>query len=87
MILRRKGKVYIDRKTEIYFYISDSFGDRKETIKYILADPQTSGGLLIAVDPKEVKSVEVVLKEYFPDQTLQSIGYFMEKGDYAVTVK
>jgi selenide,water dikinase len=66
--------------------ISDAFGDRKENIKCILADPQTSGGLLIAVDPTEIKSVEAVLKEYFPDQTLEPIGYFIEKGDYAVSV-
>ncbi len=67
--------------------ISDVFGDRKETIKCILADPQTSGGLLIAVDPKEVKSVTEVLNQYFPKQQLQPIGYFMEKGDYVVNVK
>jgi len=69
----------------------DSYGDKIGNIdnyqRSILADPQTSGGLLIAVEPKEVKKVEAVLKEYFPDQKLRSIGYFMEKGDYTVTVK
>ena len=67
--------------------ISDSFGDRKETIKCILADPQTSGGLLIAVDPKEINKVEELLKEYLPGQKLQPIGYFMEKEKVAVIVK
>lgn len=58
-----------------------------EIIKCILADPQTSGGLLIAVEPGGVKEFELLLKEYKLEKHLAPIGYFMEKGEYAVSIK
>ena len=53
--------------------------------KSILADPQTSGGLLIAVDENELSSFEDFLKSEGMD--LQSFGYLSPQGEYLVTVQ
>lgn len=68
-------------------FISNTSGTSAEIIKCILADPQTSGGLLIAVEPGGVKEFEILLNEYKLEKHLTPIGYFMEKGEYAVSVK
>jgi selenide, water dikinase len=60
--------------------------EKNEIIKNILADPQTSGGLLIAVDPKALLEAESVLKEYNLQKHLRPIGYFTERGRVAVAV-
>ena len=67
--------------------ISKAFEEKGEMVKCILADPQTSGGLLAAVDPWAVKEVELVLKEYDLEKHLVPIGYFAEKEEKAVTVQ
>ncbi|HEY6505659.1 MAG TPA: selenide, water dikinase SelD [Chitinophagaceae bacterium] len=67
--------------------ISQTFGEKDEIVKCMLADPQTSGGLLIAVDPGAVKEVESVLKEYNLEKHLKSIGFFTEKEVMAVLVQ
>ncbi len=67
--------------------IGKSSGISAEVIKCILADPQTSGGLLIAVDPGGVNEVELLLKEYKLEKHLTPIGYFKEKGEYAVSIE
>ncbi len=73
----------------------DSYGDKIainaeaakiEIIKNILADPQTSGGLLIAVDPKAANEVESLLKEYDLEKHLAPIGYFKEREVVSVLV-
>lgn len=47
--------------------------------KYILADPQTSGGLLIAVDPSGVSAVEALLRENGIDEkNIVAIGWLEE---------
>lgn len=47
--------------------------DRKTTI---LADPQTSGGLLIAVDPEYVAAFEAILREnHIPEESIVSFGH------------
>ena len=61
-------------------------GGKQETIKCILADPQTSGGLLIAVDPGAVDDVKTVLTEYKLEKHLEPIGYFTKKSTMAVSV-
>lgn len=68
-------------------FISEAFGKRMEIIKCILADPQTSGGLLIAVNPGIVQEIELVFKEYKLEKHLEPIGYFTGKEKYAVSVK
>jgi len=67
--------------------ISNTFENKGEMVKCILADPQTSGGLLIAVDPGAVKEVELLLKEYKPEMQLAPIGYFTEKEKMTVSVQ
>lgn len=66
----------------------DSYGHKigpvDEFQKAILCDPQTSGGLLVAVDPAHQRAfVETALKE---DLTLQPIGEIMQKGNITVAV-
>jgi selenide, water dikinase len=67
--------------------IDDAVGERAELIKCILADPQTSGGLLVAADPAAVKEVESVLKEFDLEKHLSPIGYFKVKDNMSVLVK
>ena len=66
--------------------ISNLNEEKSEIVKCILADPQTSGGLLIAVDPQAVKEVELLLKEYNLEKYLAPIGYFTEKKALTVLV-
>jgi selenide, water dikinase len=61
--------------------------EKSELIKNILADPQTSGGLLIAVNPEGINEVESVLKEYNLEKHLTPIGYFTEKETMVVSVQ
>ncbi len=67
--------------------ISNISEAKKEIAKCILADPQTSGGLLIAVEPGAVKELELLLKEYDLEKHIAPIGYFTEKGAVAVLVE
>jgi selenide,water dikinase len=52
-------------------------GAISEQQKYILADPQTSGGLLVAVSEPEAASFEQYMQEQ--GYTLQSLGWLQEK--------
>jgi len=60
----------------------DSYGHKLNLIseeqKNILCDPQTSGGLLIAVSEKDVLQVEMILKQQ--NLIAHSFGYLTEKG-------
>jgi selenide,water dikinase len=67
--------------------ISHKFGRESEIIKCMLADPQTSGGLLIAVEPGARKEIESLLKEYNLDKHVSPIGYFKEKEEMAILVE
>ena len=66
----------------------DSYGhkinDLTEVQKYILADPQTSGGLLIAVEPHSTGEFERVAAEN--GLTLHSFGEMVAKRDKVVYV-
>ncbi|RYC66823.1 MULTISPECIES: selenide, water dikinase SelD [Spirosoma] len=66
----------------------DSYGhkisDLTETQRYVLADPQTSGGLLIAVDPGSTVEFERVAREN--GFTLQSFGELVNQRDKVVYV-
>jgi selenide,water dikinase len=55
--------------------------------KAILADPQTSGGLLIAVDPLSVDHVKKVLQEYGLAKFLNPIGTLVASSQNVITVK
>lgn len=56
-------------------------GNVTDAIKYILADPQTSGGLLIAVDPKEAYKVEEILKGHVEVGMIKPIGRCVEQNE------
>jgi len=56
-----------------------------EQTKYLLADPQTSGGLLVALDPTEVSNFEVVLSQN--DLKLKPIGRIVEAQEYRIRVR
>lgn len=66
----------------------DSYGHKiselTETQRYILADPQTSGGLLIAVEPHSATEFERVASENGLD--LQPFGTLVEKRENVVYV-
>jgi len=66
--------------------ISDTLKAKEEIIKCMLADPQTSGGLLIAVSPDAKNEVEFLLKEYNLDKHVVPIGYFKEKEEMAILI-
>jgi len=53
----------------------------------ILADPQTSGGLLVACDPNRIDEITAIFKAYHLEERLKPIGKITEKREAAVTVK
>ena len=69
----------------------DSYGEKIGTItehqKAILADPQTSGGLLIAVNPNAVKEVQEVLKQHGLQNFTEPVGYLTGQQQKIVSVK
>jgi len=52
----------------------------------ILADPQTSGGLLVACDPNRLNEITSIFKAYHLEERLKPIGKMTAKRDAAVTV-
>lgn len=52
----------------------------------VLPDPQTNGGLLIAVDPEELPLVQSILKECELEKFTEPIGRLMTKQDKTVMV-
>lgn len=59
-----------------------------ETQKFILADPQTSGGLLIAVEMESVQEFEAILKTHnVSEQYFTSFGWLEQSGrEHLITV-
>ena len=68
----------------------DSYGEKIGTItdyqKAILADPQTSGGLLIAVDNNAVDEVKAILEKNGLEKFTTTIGSIVAKGEKVVSV-
>jgi selenide,water dikinase len=54
--------------------------------KSILADPQTSGGLLISVAKESLSELTSILQEHGLSEYVQPIGEITESGSFAVTV-
>lgn len=69
----------------------DSYGHKIGEItdyqKAILADPQTSGGLLIAVELSAVNEVKQILIEYDLGFFTEAIGKFITASDKAIIIK
>jgi selenide,water dikinase len=67
----------------------DSYGHniqlKDESNKAILCDPQTSGGLLIAVEENAIDEVESILKENGIEA--KSLGYLIARTDVLIKVK
>jgi selenide,water dikinase len=57
-----------------------------ETEKNILADPQTSGGLLVAVNPSEIEEVINVLQNYGLEPFTKAVGRIEKKQEFLVKV-
>ena len=53
----------------------------------LLPDPQTNGGLLIAVDPASAEEVKKLLKENGLERYTEPIGQFTPAGEKTITVK
>ncbi|WP_301921907.1 selenide, water dikinase SelD, partial [Ferruginibacter sp.] len=68
----------------------DSYGDKISSVtayqKAILADPQTSGGLLIAIDAKAVEEVKDILRQYGLGKFISPIGLMVAQREKVVTV-
>ena len=68
----------------------DSYGEKIGAItdyqKAILADPQTSGGLLIAVDINSVEDVKAILIKSGLEKFTVSIGNMVKKGQKIVSI-
>jgi len=66
----------------------DSYGYqillKEENHKAILCDPQTSGGLLIAVEDSAIKEVEKILKDHKIET--QSLGYLTKRMNVLIIV-
>jgi len=66
----------------------DSYGQKVSAMndiqKAILCDPQTSGGLLVALDPKGKKEFESICKNYGLE--LESFGVLKSSGEKRVTI-
>jgi selenide,water dikinase len=54
--------------------------------KNILADPQTSGGLLMAVSRESLSEVVAALNEYGLADRTSPIGELVESRDFTVSV-
>ena len=69
----------------------ESYGKKIDAItdfeKSILADPQTSGGLLISVGPKSVAKVKKLFVEQGLHKFVKPIGRFVSKGKKIISIK
>ncbi|KAA9041969.1 selenide, water dikinase SelD [Ginsengibacter hankyongi] len=69
----------------------DSYGEKIGSVtsfqKALLADPQTSGGLLIAVDASEVSKVQSLFAQHGLNKFINPIGKFISKNEKVIIVK
>jgi len=85
-------KNYVDQKSVPGGTVRnwDSYGDKigniSEYQKAILADPQTSGGLLIAVQPSAINEIKQILNDNHLEIFSEPIGKFTSASGKVVTV-
>jgi selenide,water dikinase len=60
-------------------------GDISRAMQDILYDPQTSGGLLIAVDERDGEALLREMKSVIPDAAM--IGYVTEREEKAIVIE
>ena len=67
----------------------DSYGDKVQLLsdsdRFILCDPQTSGGLMIAVEPSAIAEVKSLLAK--EGLQVESFGKFVKRGERLIVVK
>ena len=67
----------------------DSYGDKVQLLsdsdRFILCDPQTSGGLMIAVEPSAIAEVKSLLAK--EGIHVESFGKFVKRGERLIVVK
>ena len=61
--------------------------DLSEMLRSILADPQTSGGLLVAIAPEAAAALEALLTEAGLENCARPIGSFIEKKQKTVYIQ
>lgn len=69
----------------------DSYGEKIGPItdfqKAILADPQTSGGLLVAVAAEAAEEVTAIFRANGLERFIEPVGYLTEKADKVISIK
>jgi selenide,water dikinase len=69
----------------------ESYGEKIDTItdyqKAILADPQTSGGLLIAVDPQSIDEVKEILGQQGLKNFINPVGNIVARKEKVIAIK
>ena len=67
----------------------DSYGSkvelRSDEDKFILCDPQTSGGLMIAVAPSAIEEVKAILDK--EQMLVTSFGKLVKRGERLIVVR
>lgn len=85
-------KSYVDQKsvpggtTRNWDSYGHKIGPVSEYQKAILADPQTSGGLLIAVNPSAVEQVKNILLQNGLELFTKPVGYLTEQQEKMITI-
>jgi selenide,water dikinase len=77
--------IYPDMTTKTYAWISEHISELNGEQLLLLCDPQTSGGLLLAVNPKDAAKVEELLREN--NCYSKPIGYFEKYQGKAIFVE
>ncbi|MCZ6672421.1 MAG: selenide, water dikinase SelD [Verrucomicrobia bacterium] len=57
----------------------DKVGPLSDLERMVLSDPQTNGGLLVAVDPGEVDAFKTVMREEQMEDRIHRVGRFVER--------
>ena len=92
-VITSELKNYVDQKSvpggtgrnwESYGSKIGSVTDYQQSI---LADPQTSGGLLIAVHPAAVEEVKIILTQNGLESFIAPVGHLITQGEKLVTIK
>ena len=56
-------------------------------MKHVLSDPQTSGGLLIAVDSRDAHKVEALIQKYIPEISAIPIGRCIAHASQSIRIR
>ena len=86
-------KNYVDQKSvpggtnRNWDSYGQKIGDISDYQKAILADPQTSGGLLIAVNPSAIEEVKAILQQNGLGQFTNAVGYLTAPQEKTVTIQ